>query len=114
MDLQVMRGHNDAVNLLREQIIPGRFGERGTDLLQETALALDVFDDALVFQLCIGFGHGVSVHPQFLGQRPDARQGLAGPEAAAGGGVPDLLHELEIHRRAGLEINLQEHTRLLS
>jgi len=100
-DLEVMSGHDGAVDFLREQVVAGGFGEGRADFLEEAALSGQGFDDTLVFEFRVGFGDGVAVHPQLLGQGADGRQGFARAQAARGGCVAHLLHQLQVHRRAG-------------
>jgi len=111
--LQVMRHDHGFVNFRRQQFLADLFVERGIAFLQETALARNRLDDALAFQFGVGLGDGVAIDAQFLGQRADGRQRFAGTQRAGGRRVADLVHQLQVNRLAGLEINLKYHGRLL-
>ena len=66
-------------------------------------------DDALTLELSVGLGDGIAVDAQFLGQRTEGRQGIAGAQPARGGREPDLIGQLEVDRFPGLEIDLKDH-----
>ena len=111
--LQVMRHDHGLINFREQQLLADLFGERRIVFLQKTAFAGNGLDDALAFQFGVGLGDGVAVDAQFLGQRADGRQRFAGPQRARSRRVADLVHQLQIDRLAGLEINLKNHGVLL-
>ena len=111
--LQVMRHDHGLVNFRRQQFLADLFVERRIAFLQEAALAGNRLDDALPLQFGIGLGDGVAIDAQFLGQRADGRQRFAGTQRARSRRLTDLVHQLQINRLAGLEINLKNHGRLL-
>ena len=78
--LQVMRHDHGLINLREQQLVFDLPGERRTVLLQKTAFAGDGLDDALAFQFGVSLGDGVAVDAQFLGERADGRQRVAGPQ----------------------------------
>ncbi len=82
-------------------------------LLDEETLARDGLDDALGLQLGISLGDRIAVDAQFLGQGAEGGQGVTGAQSAGGGGVTDLVGQLEIDRLAGLEIYLKDHALIL-
>jgi len=109
-DLQLMRGDEGLVDPADEDLV-ARFLSKGGDVfLEETALAGHGFDHAQALQFGVGLGDGVAVEAQLLGQRADGGERFAGLERARGGGVTDLIDQLEIDGLAGLEIDLKCHT----
>lgn len=107
-----MGGDDGGINFVLEQLFADLFFERRIVFGEEAAFALDGLDDALVFELRVGFGDRVTIDPQLLSQGANGRQRLARLERAGSGGVTDLVGQLEINRRAGLKINLEEHFQL--
>ena len=113
-DLQVMGGDHGLIDFLQQQFFADNFREGRVVLFQKTAFAGNGFDDALAFEFRVGFGDGIAIDAQFLGQRADGRQRFAGAQFSRGRGVADLVGQLEVNRFARLEINLKHHSRLLS
>src|SRR6185503_6272091 len=76
----------------------------GTALLRarrvghECAGTLPELDHAFALELAIRLRHRVGVDHELLGERPNARQLLAGAQRSGLDGVLHLLHELEINR----------------
>jgi len=89
--------------------LAGLLGESGMVGLEETAFARQGFDEALGFKLGVGSGDGVAVDAQFLGERAEGGERIAGAQAPGSGGVADLVGQLQIDRLARLEINLKDH-----
>ena len=84
--LEVVGLNDSFIDLLGEELVADFLPERRVALPDEAAFAGDGFDDALAFELRVGFGHGVAVDTQFFGERTDGRQRLTGriaPAAAA-------------------------------
>src|SRR5665213_1377680 len=107
--LQVVGGHDRFVNFLAQNFLAGGLGEGRIAAFEETTTTRNRLDDALVFQLGVSFGDGIAIEAKLLRQGPNRRQRLAGAQPARGGGVTNLVHQLEIDRLARLEINLQKH-----
>ena len=80
-DLQVVGLDDGVVDFLGEEletdVLPeGRVVARG-----RSSPCRHRLDHALAFELGVGLGDGVAVDAQLLGERPDARQRLAGAHA---------------------------------
>ena len=69
--LQVMRLDDSVVHRLRQQFDPDFLLVRGAVRADEAAFAGERLDDALALQFRLGFGDGVAVDAQFLGEWPD-------------------------------------------
>src|ERR1700756_1211932 len=81
-------------------------------LFQETTPPRQRLDYTQVFQFGISFGHRVAVDPKFLSQWTDGGERLARPQCPRCRGGLDLIHHLEVNRHPGLEIDLEDHSRL--
>src|SRR5262245_17460177 len=75
----------------------------------ERAGALLELHDAFALELAIRFRDRVGVDHELLGERPDARQLVAGAQRPRLDGVLHLLHELEVDRHAQRRIRLDDH-----
>src|ERR1700752_3266094 len=75
----------------------------------ECAGALAQLADAFALELAIRFRDRVRVDHELLGQRPNARQLIPGPQRSDLDGVLHLLHELEVDRHAQGRIRLDDH-----
>src|SRR5215831_18717683 len=109
IDLKVMSRDNGFIDLLQQQLVSNRFGERSVVLLQKAAFARDGLDYALAFQFSVRLGDGISVHAQLLGQWTNGRQWFTGTQPARRRGVTHLIDQLQINRFARLEIDLKQH-----
>jgi len=107
--LQLVRGDDGAVNFLDQQLVPDLFGEGGMVFLEKAAFAGDGFDYSLAFPI------PCKPWPRCSGSSAIPRPGggwRAGPRRAEGSGsrrVADLVHQLQVSRLAGFEINLNQH-----
>ena len=105
-DLQVVRVHDHVIERLGEELAADVFPEGRVALrADEAPLAGKGLDDALAFELGVGLGHRVAIDAQFLGQRADAGERLAGLDGARGGRHLHLVHELLVDRFPGLELS---------
>jgi len=66
-------------------------------------------DDTCALQFPVSPGHGIGIHRQLLGNLPYRRQLLAAADRPGVSCVLDLLHQLQIDRNAGREVNPQVH-----
>ena len=57
----------------------------------------------------VRFGHRVMAHYDFLSQRSNSRELIAGTEYASVYGVPDLLHQLQVKRLSEMRIEFECH-----
>lgn len=108
-DLQVVGLNDQAVGEWGQHLRPRRLVVTRLTVFEEATLARARFDDALAFQLKVGFGDGIAIDAKFLGEGPDTGQRLAGLEGAGGGGGFDLIHDLRVHRLAEIELDLDPH-----
>ena len=106
---EVMRLNDCLVDFFNEHFSPHVFSQWRLAFLEETTLARDGFDNAEVFQLGIRLSDRVSIHAQFLRQRPDARQCFSQFQCARCRSGLDLIDHLQINGLAGFEIDLDEH-----
>jgi len=85
--------------------------ERTSSALQsgEGSRALAQFDQALVFEFGIRFDNSVWAHNELFCQTADTRKLVAVLQGAGLGGVPNLLHQLQINRLAGDRIEPEQH-----
>src|SRR5581483_603839 len=108
IDLELMGGDEGLVDGFDQEFAAGVFGQEGVVFLEKAAAAGGGFDDAEAFELGVGLGEGVAVDMEFLGQLADGGERFAWLEGAGGGGIADLIDNLEVNRHAGLEIELEE------
>ena len=108
--LQMVRGDHSLVYFAQQKFLADTLGERRAVFLQKAAFPRKDFDDPLALQLGIGLGDRIAIEAQFLGQRPDGRQGLTRSQGARRRRVADLIHQLSINRFAGFEIDLEQHS----
>ena len=108
-DLQVMRLHNDGVKFLRQPLGTGGAAQwRRAIGFDKTAAALANFDDAFSFQLAVSAGCRVAIDAQFFRQRADRWKRIARLERATCSRRLDLLHDLQIDRNTGPEVDVNE------
>ena len=67
------------------------------------------FEHSVVLEFRVSFGHSVMAYYDFLSQRSNARELIAGTEYAGVYGVPDLLHELQIEGLPEMRIEFERH-----
>src|SRR2546425_9475251 len=113
VDVEVMRVHYRFVDRFRQEPPPHVFLERRAIGPNEAALPDNRLDDALAFELGVCLRDGIAVHAQFLGQRPNGRQGLAGLQRAGRGRKLYLIDQLQVDGFARLEIELEQHVTVL-
>jgi len=65
----VVRLHDGGVDVVGDEFEADLFFERAVVVREETAFAGQGFDDALGFEFELGFGDGVAVDAEFLGER---------------------------------------------
>ena len=108
-NLQVMRLHNNRVQFLSQPLGPGGTAQRRRAVgFDKTAAPLASFDNSFSFQLAVGFRRCVTIDAQFFRKRTDGWKGISGLKGAARSRSLHLLHDLEIDRNAGLEIDVNE------
>lgn len=108
-DLHLIRGDNGFVYFRRQQFVAGLSGEQALVFLEKAAFAGDGFDDSQALQLGVSLGNGVAIDAQFLGQRADGGERVARAQGPGGGGITDLINQLEVNRFAGLKIDVKHH-----
>jgi hypothetical protein len=72
-NLQVVRLHHDLINFLNEELPAKVLLKRAAIVSYKTSLACYGFDHSLRLQLSIGFGDGVPVEAEVLGEWADRR-----------------------------------------
>ncbi len=109
VDLHLVGGNHGVVYPGHEKLFARLLGQRVFIVLEKAPFPGDGFDDAQPLQLGIGFGDGIAIHAQFLGQRSNGRERIAMSQSPGSGGITDLIDQLEINRFAGFKIDAKDH-----
>src|SRR4051812_8446024 len=104
-----MRLHHGLVDLVSKDPTAHFFLQWRVIRGDEAALAGNALDHALALQFRVRLGHSVPIDTQLFGKGPDRRQRLTGFDGPGGCRRPHLVDDLQVHRLAGFETELDAH-----
>src|SRR5689334_5456834 len=105
-----MSHYDRLIDLSLQQLLTHLLSKGGMVSLQEITFAVNGFDNPLALQFGVSLGNSIAVYAKLFGEWPKRWQRISRAQLAGGGGITDLVSQLEVDGLAGLEIDLKDHS----